>query len=279
MIYRTEINNLNHLFVDKSFSMDKWEAYIEDILPGLKVHILNDVSGYNFNKDILPVVNNVYKNKERVIKLEKIFYSLVKEIDNKILAKLNRNLDCEIILYLGLCSGAGWVTNLNGKTLILLGVEKILELNLDNNSSLRQLIYHELGHVYQQQYGTLNKEFDDYSDKLLWQLYTEGIAVYFEQNIISDNTFNNSNLNSLKEGLEKMLPKLKIDFKKDLKVLNDRFTQRYFGDWVSYNGYKDAGYFLGEKFINYLCQTRCFNDILDLSIEEIKIEYGKFCVI
>ena len=279
VMYRSEITNLDKLFINGVFSIDKWKVYIENILPGLGQLVLSDSSGYDFEKDILPIINNVYQNQERIIELNNLLYELLKDTDERIKLKTGRNLQCKIILYLGLGNGAGWVTEHNGKTLVLLGVEKILELNLDNPAQLRELIYHELGHVYQNQYGVLNKEFDNNADKLLWQLYTEGIARYFEKNIIGNVITDYQNTYSWEVGLGKLFPQLKEDFKKDMSILNDRFTQRYFGDWVSYNGYSDAGYFLGEKFINYLCQKRLFNDILDLSIEEIKTEYDNFCCI
>ena len=98
-----------------------------------------------------------------------------------------------------------------------------MELNLDKYDEMKKLIFHELGHVYQSQYGTLNKQFDSKSLQMLWQLYMEGIAVYFEQSIMEGNTSNSQYSNFWKEGLEKMLPQLKEDFRKDLDVLNDRF--------------------------------------------------------
>ena len=39
-------------------------------------------------------------------------------------------IDVEIVLYLGLCNGAGWVVTIDNKTYCLLGIEKILELNM-----------------------------------------------------------------------------------------------------------------------------------------------------
>lgn len=277
MIYKSEVANLDKLFINGVFSIEKWKVYIENVLPGLGKLVLNDSSGYDFKKDILPIINNVYNNQERVNKLEKLYHELLKNVDERIKLKTGRNLQCEIILYLGLGNGAGWVTEHDGKTLILLGIEKILELNLDNSVKMMELIYHELGHVYQSQYGILNREFEDNSDKLLWQLYIEGIAVYFQRSIIGGITNSQKDSNLWRKGLGKMLPQLKEDFKKDMYILNDRFTQRYFGDWVLYNGYSDAGYFLGEKFITYLCKKRRFNDILDLNIEDIKTEYDNFC--
>lgn len=47
-------------------------------------------------------------------------------------------MDVDIILYLGLASGAGWATTLGGKRVILLGVEKIIEIDwYDKKNCLR----------------------------------------------------------------------------------------------------------------------------------------------
>ncbi|HPW52941.1 MAG TPA: hypothetical protein PLI19_01255 [Erysipelotrichaceae bacterium] len=279
MIYRSEVKDLDQLFINDRLSIESWQKYVEHVLPGLSRFILEDSSGYDFEKDIYPLVNRVCKKQERIGRLEIIFYEVLKDVDEIIRNKFERNLKCEIVLYLGLCNGAGWVFEHSGKTFVLLGLEKIFELHLDDPVKMRELIYHELGHVYQSQYGTLNRKLDNRADELLWQLYTEGIAVYFQESITNDFSFYHQKSDACREGLQSMLPQLKRDFKKDLQQMNDRFSQRYFGDWVSYNGYADAGYYLGLKFVEYLSQKKPFNDILDLEIEEIKTEYDVFCEI
>lgn len=52
--------------------------------------------------------------------------------------------------------------------------------------------------------------------------------------------------------------------------------QCYYGDWVSYQDFKDAGYYLGAKFIQFLTQDKPFHSILSLSLEEIKMYYQLF---
>jgi ABC-type transporter Mla MlaB component len=68
-------------------------------------------------------------------------------LEEKITAAFGRTPDVEIIFYVGLCSGAGWVTPLGGKTVVLIGLEKIMELNWHDENSMLGLLYHELGHV------------------------------------------------------------------------------------------------------------------------------------
>ena len=57
-------------------------------------------------------------------------------------------VETDIILYLGLCNGAGWATSLDGRDAVLLGIEKIIELNWQDESAMQALIFHEIGHIW-----------------------------------------------------------------------------------------------------------------------------------
>ncbi len=92
---------------------------------------------------------------------------VTKELEKKIVSKFNKKVDVEIVLYLGLCNGAGWVVTIDNKTYCFLGIEKILELSWYDIDSLYGLIYHELGHVYQNQYGILERNFDNKKHRFL----------------------------------------------------------------------------------------------------------------
>lgn len=63
--------------------------------------------------------------------------------------KNNYRINADVALYLGFCNGAGWVTDIDAKTVVLLGIEKIIELDWVSVDDMRGLVYHELGHVYQ----------------------------------------------------------------------------------------------------------------------------------
>lgn len=102
-------------------------------------------------------------------------------LNERIIDCFEHDLDIDIVLYIGLCNAAGWVTNINGRDVILLGVEKILELNWYDEDSMHGLIYHELRHVYHKQHGTFSQYSDNSSQNFIWQLFTEGTAMYFEQ--------------------------------------------------------------------------------------------------
>ena len=62
-------------------------------------------------------------------------------------------------------------------------------LKARKGSEMKALILHELGHLYQEQYGVLRREFSTGRDRFLWQLFTEGIAMVFEQETVGDPQF------------------------------------------------------------------------------------------
>ena len=73
------------------------------------------------------------------------FVRVTKGLNQRIIDCFAHELEIDIVLYLGLCNAAGWVTNINGRDVILLGIEKILELSWYDEDSMYGLIYHELG--------------------------------------------------------------------------------------------------------------------------------------
>ncbi|MBS5116148.1 MAG: hypothetical protein KHY88_10760 [Erysipelotrichaceae bacterium] len=136
------------MFYRCSFSKEKWNEYIDNYLPYAREEIEYDVSKYNFKTDILPVLNNVYLKKEEMIIMHESFLNVVSNVEEKIKQKLeDASINVVIVLYLGLCNGAGWAVSLANIPHILLGMEKIIELNWYNENEMKGLIYHELGHV------------------------------------------------------------------------------------------------------------------------------------
>ena len=98
-------------------------------------------------------------------------------IETKKLTKVfGKSADADIVLYIGLCNGAGWVTKIQERTTVLLGIEKIIELDWCGKDDMIGLMIHELGHVYQSQYGSLSYQENSMAEKLLWQLFTEGVV-------------------------------------------------------------------------------------------------------
>ncbi len=275
------ISEISSVFSNGLFDLNKWKAYINYIDSNLEKLCLDDMNQvintgiYSFEKDYLPILSLVIDKKDQLIKLENNFNIVMSDLEEKIINKFNKTIDVEIILYLGLCNGAGWVIEINNKTYCLLGIEKILELNWHDIDSLYGLIYHELGHVYQNQYGILEKTFNNNKQQFLWQLFTEGIAMYFEQTLIGDYNYYHQDKDSWKMWCDGHLEQIKKDFYNDLETMTND-NQRYFGDWVNYNNHSDVGYYLGTKFVQHICETNNIDDILALDIILIEKLFKEF---
>ena len=268
------------LFLDGVFQYSQWTAYIESVCPN-PVHIFTDDvkkcldSGlYTFEKDFLPILNAVPGNPKLDV-LRESFAAVVEGLDQRVSACFGRTLDADVILYLGLCNGAGWVTRVNGRDVILLGVEKILELGWYGVDDMHGLIYHELGHVYQAQYGVLEREPASSAENFVWQLFTEGIAMYFEQALVGNPHYYHQDKNGWLAWCERHFPQILSDFHADLSSMTPS-SQRSFGDWCSYHGWGDTGYYLGARFVRHLTETHPFDTLLGLEIQPVFDLYKEF---
>lgn len=261
------------LFDDGTFNIEKWELYINSIYDKSANIFKDDLrecldsGNYVYEKDILPILNAVYENS----KLETVHASFCKITDGlnqKIIDRFGCELDVDIVLYVGLCNAAGWVTNVNGRDAILLGIEKILELNWCDESSMYGLIYHELGHVYHKQYGMLHQRSDNSGQNFVWQLFTEGIAMHFEQVLVNNSNYYHQDENGWLEWCDNHFLQILKDFYNDLPTMT-KSNQKYFGDWVSYHGKGDVGYYLGTKFVQQLCGKYDFEQLINMTIDDI----------
>ena len=267
-------------FEGDHFDLAKWDTYIDRNVPGAKGLCLDDMrecmgAGFTWGKDFLPVLNAVQHNPEQRETAVRSFLGVTENLDRKIQERFGRTVDCDVILYLGLCNGAGWVTTLNGKTVVLLGIEKIMELNWQDTDAMTGLIIHELGHVYQDQYGVLHRETGSTRDKFLWQLFTEGIAMVFEQEIAGDPDYFHQDTNGWKDWCDRHAGQIRESFRSDLETMTQA-NQRYFGDWASYEGYGDTGYYLGTRFVRFLLESECFDRLISWSIEDVRDGFERF---
>ncbi len=263
-----------------SFDLGAWEGYVNSIYNNSSKLFLDDMQemlsgGYTFEKDFLPVILAV-RNHPKLSELHRSFRVVTDRLNKRVIHAFGKELDIEIVLYLGLCNGAGWVTTVNGKTVILLGMEKILELDWQDEDNMRGLIYHELGHAYHMQHGTFDQMADGNSGQFLWQLFTEGIAMYFEQLLVGSPNYYHQDRDGWKDWCDAHLSEIVTNFQSDLPTMT-RSTQRYFGDWVSYQGHGDVGYYLGAKFIHFLLARYDFAQLIDLPIANIPNLFTEFC--
>jgi len=269
------------VFHNDAFSLEEWKTYISKYFPNDADLFINDMKqmiedgGYSLDRDFLPLLNNVWKDEESRLHAINTYCTVTKNLDDKIKKSFGKSIDVTIVLYLGLCNGAGWALELDAKPYILLGIEKILELGWFDINSMPGLVFHELGHMYQKQYGILERKFNSYKKKYLWQLFTEGIAMHFEQMVVGDDQYFHQDKNGWKEWMDNHFVPIKKDYSIDLNSMNPS-NQRYFGDWVTYDGFGDAGYYLGAKFIDYLLKNYSFDDLLKMNIDAVSNEFDSF---
>lgn len=273
-------SQIEALFDNGEFNIAKWEAYINSIYDRsadvFKADLKEclDNGSYIYEKDILPVLNTVYKNPQ-LETLHSSFCNITDSLNEKIRDRFACELNVDIVLYMGLCNAAGWVTDINGRDVVLLGIEKILELNWFDVSSMYGLVYHELGHIYHKQHGKFHPCGDNGIRHFVWQLFTEGIAMYFEQALVNDSNYYHQNRNGWLEWCDKHFEQILADFCFDLPTMT-RSNQKYFGDWVSYHGKGDVGYYLGAKFVQQLCSKYTLIQLINLAIDDVYEEFSSY---
>lgn len=271
---------LPSVFSDGSFDIEKWKAYMDASLPGAKELCLRDAAetidaGYSWEDCFLPILNAVFLRDEKRREAIRSFREASADLDQRIKAVFGKTVDADLVLYLGLGNGAGWVTQVNGRCTILFGLEKIIELDWCGRTKMSGLVWHELGHVYHRQYGVLPGEFPQRGDEFLWQLFEEGIAMVFEQELADDPQFFHEDYPGWKAWCAEHLPDIARAFADELGVMT-RDRQRFFGDWVRFEGQPDTGYYLGAKFIRFLMGTADFDAIIRFGLPEIRRAFDAF---
>lgn len=274
--------DLSPIYPGGRFDLACWERFIRAADPALADCCLTDMNAdiaaglVDFERDLRPVLDACWR--DAAIREEAIasFAAVTDQLDERIRACFGRTVEADVILYPGLCSGAGWVTELRGRDVILLGIEKIAELRWCSEDDMRGLVFHELGHVYQRQYGVLERDCPSTRQQFLWQLFTEGVAMRFEQLLVGDMNYFHQDKDGWAAWCAAHLPQMKADFLADLDTMR-RDNQRWFGDWVRYEGHGDAGYYLGARFVDFICRTAEFDDILSLTPEEVEAYCLAFC--
>lgn len=269
-------------FSEGNFDFEKWKTYMDVHVPGAKALCLHDMEdcikiGHSWQDDFLPVLNLVAADRPRFEKTVETFQKITDGLDARIIEVFGKTVDTDVILYLGLCNGAGWVTAVDGKTTVLLGIEKIMELNWCNTDDMNGLILHELGHAYHAQYGLFKCDIDSPRDGFIWQLFTEGVAMVFEQEVVGNSEYFHQDKNDWKNWCDENAEHIKCTFDSDLNSMT-RENQRYFGDWVSFEGRSDVGYYLGTLFVRYLLRSACFDEVIKYDIHKVKHEYEAFIV-
>ena len=272
--------NMSVRYGSGGFDLDRWKEYISDAIPGAMELCLDDMNevlnaGISWDGTFLPVLNAVREHPDLVEAAAETFHRVTYRLDDRIKEAFGKTVDADIYLYLGLCSGAGWVTEIGGRTVILLGIEKIIELGWYDENSMNGLILHELGHCYQSRYGILHRDYTLPEDRYLWQLFTEGIANVFERLVLKDPDRYPQYSDEWMQWCDSNVRHIAESFKRDLETMSFE-NQRYFGDWVRFEGWPDTGYYLGMRLVRYILKTHEFDEIIGWTSDEVRDSFESF---
>ncbi|MFI3283761.1 MAG: hypothetical protein R3Y57_01625 [Erysipelotrichaceae bacterium] len=270
------IESISDCFVDGQFKMSAWDKYVEENHLNIKEICKEDIKNYNFDNDVLPVLNNVIKSKEKLTVLHNSFSACVDVLSNELSQLFAEEIDLDIILYLGLCNGAGWATTIDDRNVILLGIEKIIELDWQDEVMMKSLIFHEIGHIWHNVCGNLNLQGSTQDDQSLVQLYQEGVAMRCEQLLIKNENFYHQDKNDWLTWCNSNFSSIKQEYQR--RIQNSESTQDFFGDWCNYKGYSDVGYYLGCRFIKFSENHYTLSEIINLNIVEVKKLFDLFVI-
>ena len=265
-------DKIKSVFAD-GFSIDLWRKYAREISQELPSKCENDAKSYDFNKDVLPVLENALNN-EKIDFVSRNFQTVIDTLNDNLSKLFDKEPDINIVLYLGLCNGAGWATTLGGKNTVLLGVEKIIELNWGDETNMRALILHEIGHLWHKLNGNLHIPEYTKRRKGIAQLYCEGVAMVCEHILCGDNDFYHQDKDGWLDWCYKNENQIKREYLR--RLVKKESVQDFFGDWCSYNGHSDVGYFLGCRFVRYLMRTRSLKEIANMKYRAINKAFTEF---
>jgi len=219
-------------------------------------------------KKIFPFIN---KNVKDIIETHELLIKILPKIYKTSVGVSKEIFDMEFplncVIYVGIGCGAGWVTDYEGKTSILFGIENIVECGWTDEESLSGLVAHEIGHVVHRILRKKNNK--KWGESPYFQLYCEGFAQRFVELVFKRPFFYQA------KGDDKW-----FDFcENNIKFLSERFMEHvskrkplniFFGSWFDIEGHKETGYFLGTSVIRILEENYSLKQIAVMDEKEIE---------
>ncbi len=265
-------SQIQNCYRNGAFDKELWDTYMASVLPAFKPLSEQDAADYDFASVILPVLNTVPQMPDKLREAAENFDALTAQVDNIMRRQWHTELDAVVVFYLGLCNGAGWVLDIDGTTYIMCGAEKILELDWGGYTAMAGLLYHELGHAWHFQ----TRQAPAFEiDRALWQLYTEGVAMYAEQMLMQNDRFYHQDKNGWLAWCDANRQELLREYER--RILCGESIQCFFGDWVAYEDHSDVGYYLGCELVRDALRDHSLHEVLNASKETVAELLRRMC--
>ena len=93
------------VFSQGHFDLHVWRQYADGIIPGLAKKAEQDADAYDYERDILPVLEHFFQCTDIREQAHTSFLSVTHELQERIYKVLHTELEVTLLLYLGICSG------------------------------------------------------------------------------------------------------------------------------------------------------------------------------
>ena len=268
------VERIREAFSSGRFTLEAWKTYAAGISHSLASKCLDDAAQYDFEKEIVPVLEMAVQSVEKLAELGRAFDAAMDKLEGNLPRLSDDSLEITVILYLGMCNGAGWATELDSRDTVLLGAEKIIELNWCDARSLESLIFHEVGHLWHKAVGSFRFETHSAREKSLLQLYQEGVAMACEHILCGNEESYHQDDGEWLSWCRENERELKREYLERMEAGDS--TQDFFGDWNRYRGHSDVGYYLGSKFVSFLREKYTMRGIAGLPCQVLDAEFCSF---
>ncbi len=151
------------------------------------------------------------------------------------------------VIYVGLGCGAGWATRFRGHPAVLLGLENIAECGWSDESSIRGLLAHEIGHLIHEEWRT--EQGRSLGEDGWSRLFSEGFAQHCESLILDEERGHHEQDDWL-NWCEANRGLLAREFLRRMDA--GESVSDFFGSWLEIFGRSETGYFLGQKIMEEL---------------------------
>lgn len=266
--------DIDSFFPDGKFTLATWRTYADSFSAELASKCIDDIADYDFEQDVLPVVQTALDNREKRRAVSHTFAAVTRKLSDRIRLLYDSEPELDIVLYLGLCNAAGWATTLDGNRAVLLGFEKLIELNWCDENALIGLLYHEIGHIWHADMGGKCPEMPKQSHAALWQLYSEGVAMLCEQLLCGEENYFHQDKDGWLAWCQENEGSIKREYLRRME--QGESVQDFFGDWARYEGHPDVGYYLGVRFVRGLYEKYGLKQTAVLPFAQLEQEFLQY---